>query len=342
MPKRKPTVARVARAAAAPRRAAPVAGPPQVVFLNARTCGLYKDGGTRYKTDPETGLRTDEIDNELAELVDRYLAGQPDRGIVRVPLDAAHGRNVIVPTYYDHRYEERFEALKAELRWGETTIGALLDDGTILRVSGHGSPSNDQRTGTIPYIKVSDIRGLRINTNPTNLVSEAIARRFWGGEDSGLKAYDLITPNRASSNIGEFAMLLPGEERVVLTKEMFIFRVNTEDQDLWTPFSLFWALCLRGVREQWRRIALMQTNREDCGDRFREIRLPLPPNREAAEEASKDFETYFSALAAAKTAFLAAIEHTGDRYIASVRTSVPEAPVDDAEAENGDDDGEAD
>jgi len=114
-------------------------------------------------------------------------------------------------------------------------------------------------------VKVSDIRGLRINVNPTNLVTESVARRFWRSESSGLQAWDVITPNRASSNIGEFAILLPGEEQIVVTKEVFVLRVLKGE--LWDPFYLLWALSLRAVRDQWRRVALMQTNREDCGDR---------------------------------------------------------------------------
>ena len=36
-----------------------------VAFLNPLTCGIYKDGQARYKTDPTTGRRTTDIDNEL-------------------------------------------------------------------------------------------------------------------------------------------------------------------------------------------------------------------------------------------------------------------------------------
>nr|WP_326126913.1 N-6 DNA methylase [uncultured Oscillibacter sp.] len=42
------------------------------------------------------------------------------------------------------------------------TIGELCDAGIISVTGGHGSPSNDLRNGTIPYVKVSDIRNMRI------------------------------------------------------------------------------------------------------------------------------------------------------------------------------------
>lgn len=310
----------------------------RVVFLNARTCGIYKNGGPRYKTDAETGRRTDEIDNELNELVDAYLAGSRHEGIVSVSTASAMRNRVLVPTYYDRRHEQEFEAVISELGWDEITLGELIASGIISSRGGHGSPGNDQRKGHIPYIKVSDIRALRVNVNPTNLVSEQIAKRFWRGDDSGLEPFDLVTPNRASSNIGEFAMLLPGEERIVVTKEVFVFRVeSTSRRAVWDPFVLLWALCLRGVREQWRRVALMQTNREDCGARHLEVRLPLPPNRAAARDASSSFRQYFSALAQAKQDFGASIANEPGRYIASVAGGADGAPGADEEADGEED-----
>ena len=145
----------------------------------------------------------------------------------------------------------------------------------------------------------------------------AIAEQKWRGKNSGLHAWDVITPNRASSNIGEFAILLPGEEDVVLTKEMFVLRTPVEDS-AWTPFYLLWALCLRCVRRQWQRITLMQTNREDVADRYREIRVPCPPSKEWAEQMSQPFRDYFTKLAEGRTTFLTQIRASGIRYIANV------------------------
>ena len=263
----------------------------RVVFLNPRTCGIYKDGEPRYKTDPETGTRTTEIDNELIASVESYLAGRRSHGAATIPLNRVVANGVLVPTYYDSRHKTGVNRLLRQLGTQAVTVGELLDSNIISVRGGHGSPGNDQRTGTIPYIKVSDIRGLRINVNPTNLVTESVAKRIWRGDGSGLKAWDVMTPNRASSNIGEFAMLLPGEETIVVTKEVFVFRIR--NARIWDPFYLLWSLSLSAVREQWRRIALMQTNREDCGDRYREIVLPKPKSKRWAQQQSAAFRKYF-------------------------------------------------
>lgn len=300
---------------------------PSVVFLNPQTCGIYKNGGVRYKTDAATGRRTEEVDNQLIEAVEAYLLGRCSPGDAKVSTKDVFDRRVLVPTYYDKRYIREIKGLLKTFGVDGITIGGLLDAGVLSVRGGHGSPGNDQRTGSIPYIKVSDIRGLRINVNPTNLVSESVARRLWRGTTSGLRAWDVITPNRASSNIGEFAILLPGEQNVVVTKEVFVFRLLKDD--VWDPFYLLWALSLKAARDQWRRVALMQTNREDCGERYREIILPRPMSQRWAQKVSRAFRDYFTTIAEAKTRFVG--EVSGDRieYVANVTSLSPSKVMED-------------
>ena len=294
-----------------------------VTFLNPQTCGIYKNGGPRYKVDSETGKRTNELDNELLEQVEAYLSGDDHLGVTTASVGDAFGRKVLVPTYYDRRFSSGIEEFLELHGLIGVTIGELLEIGIIGERRGHGSPPNDQRSGEIPYIKVSDIRGLRVNVNPTNLVTRPVATRFWRGETSGLRAWDLITPNRASSNIGEFAILIPGEEQAVLTKEMFVFRALAENA--FDPFYLIWAFSLRVVREQWRRITLMQTNREDCGNRYREIIIPVPLDLAWARETSSAFRSYFQSIAMAKNGLMWNLAEDSFEYVANVFPKPPES-----------------
>lgn len=104
------------------------------------------------------------------------------------------------------------------------TIGDTVEQGLISIRGGHGSPSNETRVGTVPYIKVSDLRAGTVNINPTNRVPEKVAESFWGGTSSGLLPFDLVCPERTPKNIGDFCVLVPGQEQVVLTKEMIVIR----------------------------------------------------------------------------------------------------------------------
>lgn len=288
-----------------------------IPFLNPKTCGIYKDGKARFKIDAETGEKSKtDIDNELVEAVDQFVHKKSCPSRFDVPADLAFGKGVLVPTYFDTRYNRQMDEFLKVLGVRGVSLGELIDRKLISVRTGHGSPGNDQRTGTVPYIKVSDIRALRMNINPTNMIPRKVAEKFWRGQSSGLAAWDVLTPNRASSNIGEFAIVMPGEEDVVLTKEMFVLRVM--DDSTIDPFYLLWALCLKAVRDQWRRIVLMQTNREDCGDRYREIILPMPPLKKWALDQSASFRKYFTTVAAAKTEFLQDVHKSGFSMIASV------------------------
>lgn len=169
---------------------------------------------------------------------------------------------------------------------------------TIRR--GHGSPSQEQRVGDVPYIKVSDLRAGLVNINPTNRVPRAIAEKFWKGETSGLQAFDLLCPERTSKNIGDFCMLMPGQEQVLTTREVIVLRPGPAA--IFDTFYLLWAMTLKIVRYQWRRVVFMQTNREDVGQRYLEIEVPIPPNAKRAEDVSKEFRDYYQSLAKARTA----------------------------------------
>lgn len=288
-----------------------------VSFLNPQTCGIYKNGSDRFVIDAN-GKRTKEIDNKLWDYAVEY-ANNDYSHCFNVPLQKVYESDVLVPQYFDDKYNKPSRELIKALQIEGVSLGELIDQDIITITGGHGSPSNDVRKGTIPYVKVSDIRNLRININPTNLIPLELAKKFWKTDNgkSNLCAWDLISPSRASSNIGEFAILLPGEENIVLTKEVFVIRVKENNYGC-TPFYLLWALSLMETRMQWSRVTLMQTNREDVGQRYREVVIPKPPTKEWAEKASTSFEQYFTSLANAKKLFCERNAADSFHYIASV------------------------
>ena len=77
---------------------------------------------------------------------------------------------------------------------------------------------------------------------------------------------------------------------------MFVLRVQPNDLGI-DPFYMLWALALREVRDQWRRVTLMQTNREDVGKRFCEVCIPMPLSPKWAKEVSCSFRKYFESIA---------------------------------------------
>lgn len=275
----------------------------EVIVSTAKTCGINKDGHDLYIIDKETGKRTLEIDDQLAADVDKLLSGKDSPTIQNVDAVVVKTKKTAVPIYYDHTYHELFtDDLKARFpNFKSATIGSLVESGDITVRKGHGSPSADLRRGEVPYIKVSDLRAGGVNINATNLIPRVVAERFWRGKESGLKAFDLLSPERASKNIGDFCVLMPGQEQVVLTKEVLVFRVGPKAK--FDQFYLLWALSLVSVRKQWERIVFMQTNREDVGNRFLELEIPVPQDEKSAEMVSAEFKEYFMGIAGLRSKF---------------------------------------
>lgn len=284
----------------------------QVMISTAPTCGLTKGGRYLPVVDPNTGKRVQVLDKETGASIDaiddkllldvRALREGNETDTLRHIPTSEVKLSCAVPTYYDRRFDEEFRlAMGDHVFDGFTskTIGELFDAGLIDIRNGHGSPSQDERIGDVPYIKVSDLRAGLVNINPTNMIPLSVAERFWKGKNSGLQAFDLICPERTSKNIGDFCILLPGQERVVATKEVIVIRAK--EGAPFDQFYLMWALSLKIVRNQWKRVVFMQTNREDVGDRFHEIALPIPPSRDRADKVSCEFRDYYQSLASARS-----------------------------------------
>lgn len=272
----------------------------QVVVSSAPKCGINKDGIDRVIVDAPGQVG---IDDDLYADVLALRAGKGTATTQTVPVGDVLGPWRAVPTHFDPSSVNAFRSAMAEVwpDWSEATLGALIDKGWLIRRDGHGSPSKDQRVGEVPYIKVSDLRAGQVNVNKTNMVPLEVAQTMWKGTRSGLQAFDLLSPERASSNIGEFCVLMPGQEQIVLTRETIVLRVT--DDAPFDPFFLLWALSLRVVRDQWKRLIFMQTNREDVGHRYREILVPVPPTRQDADAASAQFRAYFGGLATLRDQF---------------------------------------
>lgn len=286
----------------------------KVLVVNAPTCGINKDGDTQYKVSQDGTRSQTEIDDKLFEAVHAICKNESSPYHDYKPVVEIVKSQVWVPQYHDKSSEQLVENIfGCSSSFKLMTLESLLKQGKIIIKNGHGSPSSDQRIGDIPYIKVSDIRAGQININPTNRIPKELAVKFWRGDVSQLQAYDLISPERASKNIGEFAILMPGQESIVLTKEVIIIRSNVPDE--FDQFYLMWAFSLKAVRDQWKRVILMQTNREDVGNRYLQIKIPIPISKEIGENVSKGFRNYYRDIAIARNKLNSELDASGYEYI---------------------------
>lgn len=287
----------------------------RIVMSYTRSIGQDKRGQLLLKLDKD-GERTGELDNEMADAV-KQIVGVSYRGFAQEPIthseetrlcfyvaqDTARKRGILVPRFWWRR--DTHTALHLWSREHPSTIitlGELADAGVVKAFEGHGSPPGNARaTGDVPYVKVTDLKNWRINENPTNFINKKLADKLRKRGPS-LQYGDLISPSRASSNIGQFSLVLPWQTGVVLTREVLVLRVCDESNGV-TPFLLLALMSLKVVQEQYQNLILMQTNREHLGDCWKEVQIPLPTSAEDRKSVEKPVRDYFDALIKARESY---------------------------------------
>jgi type I restriction enzyme M protein len=275
----------------------------QIICSVCRTYGEDKYGRPLYKI--VEGKQTTELDDEMKEAAE-LLRGEPpedeSRLYFHVSQQEAIGKEVLVPSFYWRTpCLDRLRAFADAEGCDLVRVGDLMDAGQLEVHTGHGSPPTKYRAkGPVPYVKVSDIKNWRLNENPSNFIPTEVAETYRRGK--WLQPYDLVTPTRASKNIGLFAVVMPWQTNVILTREIEVWRL-TETAERVNPFLLLTLLSLKVVHDQFDFLVLMQTNREDLSQRYRELLLPIPREEAKRTEWTKPLRDYFEARVRARESY---------------------------------------
>ena len=274
----------------------------QIIGSICNTYGEDKHGRPRFKI--VDGNVTNELDDEMADAASllRDLTAPESDMRFEFSQEQAIKRGILVASFWWRKpYIEELKRFALDNDCDLVSVGDLIDTGDIEVFQGHGSPSSHYKgKGDIPYVKVVDIKNWRVNENSSYFMPRQVAKKFT--DKRPLQAYDLVTPTRASKNIGLFAMVMPWQTQMILTREIYIWRFKEESGRInrW----LFLALAsLRVVHAQFRFLVLMQMNREDLGTRYRDLLLPIPRTPDIREKWTQPVRRYFEALTIARSKY---------------------------------------
>ena len=283
------------------RKAKPRAG-HRIIGMLTESYGEDKKGNRLYRLDAK-GNRTDEIEDEMSEAARLLRSKVKDETKLHFTFEqkAAQRAGVLTASYYWRKpYMDALRTFARENGCSIVSVGELIENRDIGWSMGHGSPHTQFKgKGTVPYVKVSDIKNWRINENPKYFIPSEEAERLRGG--NRLREFDVVMPTRACKNIGLSAAVMPWQTDVVLTKEIAVLRCAKGSRI--SPWLLVVVLSLRVVNDQFRFLVQMQTNREDLGRRLLELQIPLPMDASARRRWEKPAEEYFRAQVRARDSF---------------------------------------
>lgn len=186
-------------------------------------------------------------------------------------------KRILIPKYYDPLLQHDMDAAKAI--WGDWVAIEDLIEGKLLSANtGVEVGKMAYGTGSIPFVRTTDIAELEVKTSPRQGISQAIYEQF--AAKAALHAGDILLIRDGTYLVGSSAMATKDDLPALICGG--IFRLRSNDLAKLNPFTLLGLLNLPIVRRQMRAKQFTRDVIDTLGKRFFEVRIPDPSSEAAA------------------------------------------------------------
>lgn len=177
---------------------------------------------------------------------------------------------ILIPRYYDPELEAEIDAAERTDGIPWTTIGQLVDD-RVLRVSaGVEVGKMAYGTGSIPFIRTSDLVDWELYRDPTQGISQEVYDEY--SPKGVLEEDDVIVVRDGTYLVGSSALVLKEDLPALFCGG--ILRLRVVDKTLLSPHALLGLLNLPLVRRQMRCKQFTRDVIDTLGQRLLEVRVP--------------------------------------------------------------------
>ncbi len=255
-----------------------------IFMSDVKWCGHDSRGNPTYRKDPETG--------KLALLDEVPLVPKRYREVARnakirdhlgflLPSEQVENR-IFVPKYYDPEIEEVLETLRKTHTL--VRLGDLQKSRAISVETGIEIGKMAYGTGTIPFIRTSDLSNWEIKADFKHGVSREIYEELRHKID--LKVGDILLVRDGTYLIGTSVFVT--EADLPMLFQSHIYRVRVLKPSTISPWLLFACLNSPIVKRQIRSKQFTQDIIDTLGKRFAEILIPVPQDRKLATEIARE------------------------------------------------------
>jgi len=193
----------------------------------------------------------------------------------------------LIPRYYNPEIKNKLDFLKDQQKMDIISLGELESRKIIKIFRGVEPKSNSHNSGSIPFVRTSDIANLEINFNTTMSVDEETFRRL--SKRVIYKPLDILVVNDGRYRIGNNCMLTENSTKIVLQNHIRIIRV--EKSEKLDPFLLLYLFNTKIVRGQINHKIFIQSTIATLGNRLKEILIPIPKNDDLRKKISDEMRT---------------------------------------------------
>ncbi|UYK81346.1 hypothetical protein NG829_03260 [Xanthomonas sacchari] len=177
---------------------------------------------------------------------------------------------ILVPKYYDPRISEALARVQVDS--GETwlQLSHYIEQGVLSADTGAEVGKMAYGTGSVPFIRTSDIVDLELRRDTRHCVSEEIYESY--KDKAGVLPGDVLIVRDGTYLVGSSAQVSP-EDGVALVCGG-IYRLRVSDDSKLLPQTLLLALNLPLVRQQLRARQFTRDVIDTLGKRLLEVKVP--------------------------------------------------------------------
>ena len=164
------------------------------------------------------------------------------------------------------------------------TIGQLIDEKVLEVATGNEVGKLAYGTGTIPFVRTSDISNWEIKADPKHLLSEEIYKSLAQRQD--VREGDILMVKDGTYLIGTCAMITKYDTRIVYQSHLYKIRVIDGNKYNLDRYYLLAALSSEYVRQQIFARTFSQDIINSLGDRLKELIVPIATDKGRIDKIS--------------------------------------------------------
>jgi type I restriction enzyme M protein len=198
-------------------------------------------------------------------------SGQDHTGF-RIKLSKI-SQGVFLPKYYDPEITAQLHRLQKTHNLVE--LGDLLTDGHLIATTGDEIGKMAYGTGTIPFVRTSDVSNWELKTDAKQGVSDEIYAEYGAAQD--VQVGDILFVRDGTYLIGQVALVTATDLPMLYQSHLVKFRVAPNS--LISSWMLIACLSTPIVKRQIKAKQFTADIIDTIGDRYRELVLPIPKNK---------------------------------------------------------------
>lgn len=181
-----------------------------------------------------------------------------------------------VPRFYDASLSYELEKEAKQVGGKLILLKDLIEDGSITIRKGHEVGAQAYGTGTIPFIRTSDVSNWEVSIDPTKSISYEIYKEY--SPKQNLRSGDILMVVDGRYRIGRTAILHDHNIECVVQSHLRI--ITTSDDSPLSTYELLYILNMPIMLKQMRSLTFIQSTLGSLGKRIENLRLIIPERNE--------------------------------------------------------------